>query len=159
MILQSSTSFCHQPNKPVTPRYTSRGSISRRLSSECKNLWFTVIFVSLLITHHIQSSKIVPTLAVALAWYSGHPFTVIVSCMYWYTWKKSDRCYNHISHCCIQAHFHGDMLCAAGCSEPDCINAADWWNENGAQYSAYCTLLAFALQCKQRANPIILQGM
>lgn len=28
------------------------------------------------------------TFAVALAWYSGQPFTVIVSCMYWYTWKR-----------------------------------------------------------------------
>lgn len=31
------------------------------------------------------------TLAVALAWYSGQPFTVIVSCMYWYTWKHEER--------------------------------------------------------------------
>lgn len=28
------------------------------------------------------------TFAVARAWYSGQPLTVIVSCMYWYTWKR-----------------------------------------------------------------------
>lgn len=29
------------------------------------------------------------TFAVARAWYSGQPFTVMVSCMYWYTWKET----------------------------------------------------------------------
>lgn len=87
------------------------------------------------------------TLAVALAWYSGQPFTVIVSCMYWYTWKHEERrLLQDATHCCkLQSLSSNSSFPYSNSGVPSqlagtyCMNTADWWKTPGAQAHSYCT--------------------